>query len=32
MQPWAPIDHKAYEPVVELIKFVDELRKKKKSS
>ena len=23
------VDHKAYEPVVELIKFVDELRKKK---
>jgi phosphonate transport system substrate-binding protein len=32
MQPWQPIDHKAYEPVVELIKFVDQLRKKKSSS
>jgi phosphonate ABC transporter, periplasmic phosphonate binding protein len=32
MQPWEPIDHKAYEPVVELIKFVDQLRKKKSSS
>ncbi len=28
-RPWEPVDHKAYEPVVELIKFVDELRKKK---
>ncbi|WP_445500269.1 phosphonate ABC transporter substrate-binding protein [Microvirga sp. G4-2] len=25
---WEPIDHKAYEPVVELIGFVDSLRKK----
>jgi phosphonate transport system substrate-binding protein len=32
MKPWEPIDHKAYEPVVELIKFVDQLRKKKSSS
>ena len=32
MQPWEPVDHKAYEPVVELIKFVDQLRKKKSSS
>jgi phosphonate transport system substrate-binding protein len=27
--PWQPIEHKEYEPVVQLIKFVDELRKKK---
>ena len=27
-EPFAPTDHKAYEPVVELIKFVDQLRKK----
>ena len=27
-QPWAPATHKDYEPVVELIKFVDSLRKK----
>lgn len=27
--PFEPVDHKAYEPVVELIKFVDDLRKKK---
>jgi phosphonate transport system substrate-binding protein len=32
MKPWEPTDHKAYEPVVELIKFVDQLRKKKSSS
>jgi phosphonate transport system substrate-binding protein len=31
-KPFQPIDHKAYEPVVELIKFVDDLRKKKNSS
>src|SRR5262245_47495258 len=31
-KPFQPIDHKAYEPVVELIKFVDDLRKKKDSS
>jgi phosphonate transport system substrate-binding protein len=30
--PFEPIDHKAYEPVIEMVKFVDELRKKKKSS
>lgn len=28
MRPWEPIDHKAYEPVIELVKFVDTLRKK----
>jgi phosphonate transport system substrate-binding protein len=27
-QPWTPTTHKDYEPVVELIKFVDTLRKK----
>jgi phosphonate transport system substrate-binding protein len=26
---WQPVDHKAYEPTIELIKFVDNLRKKK---
>jgi phosphonate transport system substrate-binding protein len=26
---WEPTDHKAYEPIVELNKFVDELRKRK---
>jgi phosphonate transport system substrate-binding protein len=31
-KPFQPIDHKAYEPIVELIKFVDELRKKKSAS
>ncbi len=31
-KPYQAIDHKAYEPVVELIKFVDELRKKKAAS
>jgi phosphonate transport system substrate-binding protein len=30
--PFVEVDHKAYEPVVEMIKFVDELRKKKRSS
>jgi phosphonate transport system substrate-binding protein len=30
--PFVEVDHKAYEPMVELIKFVDELRKKKRSS
>jgi phosphonate transport system substrate-binding protein len=30
-QPWQAVDHKAYEPVVELIRFVDDLRKKKSS-
>jgi phosphonate transport system substrate-binding protein len=29
--PWQETDHKAYEPVMELNKFVDELRKKKAS-
>jgi phosphonate transport system substrate-binding protein len=29
--PFEPTDHKAYEPVVELIRFVDTLRKKKSS-
>src|SRR5882757_132975 len=32
MKPWEPTDHKAYKPVVELIKFVDQLRKKKSAS
>ncbi len=31
-QPFQEITHKAYEPIVELIKFVDELRKKKAAS
>jgi phosphonate transport system substrate-binding protein len=31
-KPFQAIDHKAYEPVVELIKFVDDLRKKKTGS
>ena len=31
-KPFQPIDHKAYEPVVDLIKFVDDLRKKKAGS
>src|SRR5262245_27601875 len=30
--PFEPVSHKDYEPVVELVKFVDELRKKKRSS
>jgi len=30
--PFVEVDHKAYEPVVEMIKFVDELRKKKRAS
>ena len=30
--PFVEVDHKAYEPVVEMIKFVDELRKKKRLS
>ena len=29
--PFEPVDHKAYEPVIELIKFVDSMRKKKSS-
>jgi phosphonate transport system substrate-binding protein len=28
-RPFVEIDHKAYEPVVELIKFVDSMRKQK---
>lgn len=28
LKPWEPIGHKAYEPVVELMKFVDTLRRK----
>jgi phosphonate transport system substrate-binding protein len=28
-RPFEAVDHKAYEPVVELIKFVDSLRKAK---
>lgn len=28
-RPWVSVDHKAYEPVVDLITFVDELRKKR---
>ncbi len=28
-RPWVPVTHKEYEPIVELIKFVDGLRKKK---
>jgi phosphonate transport system substrate-binding protein len=31
LAPWQPVTHNEYEPVVELIKFVDELRKKKRS-
>src|SRR5262245_29279561 len=30
--PFAEVDHKEYEAVIELVKFVDELRKKKSSS
>jgi phosphonate transport system substrate-binding protein len=30
--PFAAVDHKAYEPIVEMTKFVDELRKKKRPS
>lgn len=29
--PWQPVDNKAYDPIVELNKFVDSLRKKKRS-
>jgi hypothetical protein len=28
MRMWEPVEHQAYEPVIELIKFVDRLRKK----
>jgi phosphonate transport system substrate-binding protein len=31
-QPWQPVDRQAYEPTIELIKFIDQLRKKKTSS
>jgi phosphonate transport system substrate-binding protein len=27
--PWQTVDHKAYEPIVELNKFVDSLRKQR---
>lgn len=30
-RPWEPVTHEAYKPIVELNKFVDELRKKKSS-
>jgi phosphonate transport system substrate-binding protein len=30
--PFVEVDHQAYEPVVQLIRFVDELRKKKRPS
>jgi len=30
--PFQPVSHKEYEPVVELVKFVDDLRKKKRGS
>jgi phosphonate transport system substrate-binding protein len=30
--PFVEVTHKEYEPVIELVKFVDELRKKKRSS
>jgi phosphonate transport system substrate-binding protein len=30
--PFQPVSHRDYEPVVELVKFVDDLRKKKKGS
>jgi phosphonate transport system substrate-binding protein len=29
LAPWQPVTHKEYEPAIELIQFVDELRKKK---
>jgi phosphonate transport system substrate-binding protein len=31
-RPWEPVDRAAYEPTIELIKFVDDLRKKKRGS
>jgi phosphonate transport system substrate-binding protein len=31
-QPFEPISHKEYEPVIEVVKFVDDLRKKKRGS
>ncbi|NJL08148.1 MAG: phosphonate ABC transporter substrate-binding protein [Methylacidiphilales bacterium] len=30
-QPWQPVEHSAYLPIIELNKFVDELRKQKRS-
>ena len=30
--PFAEVDHKAYEPIIDMTKFVDELRKKKRPS
>jgi phosphonate transport system substrate-binding protein len=30
--PFVEVDHKAYEPVVEMVRFVDELRKKKRTN
>jgi phosphonate transport system substrate-binding protein len=30
--PFAEVDHKAYEPVVEMVRFVDDLRKKKRTN
>lgn len=31
-RPWEPVDRAAYEPTIELIKFIDDLRKKKRGS
>jgi phosphonate transport system substrate-binding protein len=31
-RPWEPVDRSAYEPTIQLIKFVDDLRKKKHGS
>jgi phosphonate transport system substrate-binding protein len=30
--PFQPVTHQEYEPVIEVVKFVDELRKKKRGS
>jgi phosphonate transport system substrate-binding protein len=30
--PFVEVDHKAYEPIVEMVKFVDDLRKKKRTN
>jgi phosphonate transport system substrate-binding protein len=30
--PFQPVSHQEYEPVIEVVKFVDELRKKKRGS
>ena len=30
-KPWAPVDNKAYDAIIQLNKFVDDLRKKKPS-